>query len=326
MYEWEMNVNQPLNFLAEINKINKYESPIFHIHGSMGDVYIQISLLNEKYKAGEKFSIIIDEKYSEIIKKVFNDKLLILFVNEGIANTHFTKLNLLGKTKYYPIRMLPTVYPLMAELILEGKLNYVDFLRNLTNSNEEGSLKSIESKETYDQSIKYFESLGLPIGKTVILCPDNNTHHQLPSEFWNNIIKMIIKLGLTPSLNDSGSLISNSSEIKNLINIKKIKVPISAIISITKIAGYYICGTNGYSCVQSLFNDSSIGIHLIKESCDRGFVVDKFGNKTKTQYNMHKNIYAKQFLGIQREIIIEEDKSNYKLVEEIKNIFTTNIR
>ena len=222
---------------------------------------------------------------------------------------------------------MPTLYPEIAELILNADLNYINFLAHLIGIKKPIELISIEPKDDKNHIENYFISNNLPIGKTVIICPDNNTHKEFSNEIWLDIINIINECRLIPCINNSGTLNLENSFLSKIDGVHKIKIKPQNIVTTCEVAGSYIGGTNGFITVQSLFNKSSPGIHLINLNEENKFVKDKFNNILEPQYCKHENLYHDHFKKLQLEILVENkiNKDNYKLIKEFFKIVSDRI-
>ena len=278
MFEYSLN-NQLISNIINLSKALGSDKTA-HLHGSFGDIYCQLSVINEYNFINEnKINILIDESYSELIKKTKSDKLCkVFFTNSNGINSLLSNFSVLGINSNLPIRMLPTVYPMIPELINEAKIAYIDFLRLLIGSKVEGKLRPIESDSDFEDAKKILHNNDLPIGKTVLLTCDHNTHQEFSEEFWFNLCNFISNLGLTPCLNASGTL-NSGHKILNQSNIKRIKIPPHLAISLPAACGFFIGSTCGFQALQGFFNNKCICIHLVNaESGKYNYMKDKFGN------------------------------------------------
>ena len=324
MNEWQISHVSPLNLLSQLldlktkNNLNK----IIHFHGSFGDIYCQLSVYAESINNLGNL-LLIDIKYKELVLYVKNENDCIIFIDSAMLNNQFSKLDILGNDTTLPIRLLPTLYPMVPELMSNLELKYSAFLRLLLDSSEKNHFKQIEIREnTYEQVKNIFNDLDLPKGKTIIFSPDNNTQQIFSNEFWNDFLRFIEELKWTPVLNNSGNLSYSESKFVFNSKIKKIKIPPHLAVSITEFAGAYIGGTNGFQTIQALFNKTSIGIHIINiSSLSEGNLLDNFGNRINLNTFIHENSFKNEFLKIQKEIKCYDKFDNYikdKLYEILK--------
>jgi len=179
----------------------------------------------------------------------------------------FNNINLLGRHENYPIRLLPTLYPLIAELINSGKLLYLDFMRNLIGSNCIGKIGAIESAIHEDEARKILIDNDIRLGKTVLICADNNSQATFSEEVWVEIINTVTHSGWDVCINDSGNLTSDERILLKGYhadqNIKFLKIPPYLPISLTRLMGSYIGGSNGFITICAHFAESTRGLHLI---------------------------------------------------------------
>ena len=314
-FEWQLNPNASIIFLKQIFDLTVDQKRVFHVHGSFGDVYCQLSAIKETLLTNRDRScaIIIDQTYSELANTaIFGLNAKILICPGHVANAHFTSLGILGDQTGVPTRLLPTIYPTIPELFASNKLGYLDFFRFLVGSSMSGPMCSIENNENVEPSVKEI----LTRGKSVIISADNNTHPEFPEEYWQKVIELVEERELEPVLNASGTI---SSEVPKLLrgsNIKKISIRPEHCVSTVKYAGYYIGSSNGFNTIQSLFNNESLGIHIINSMNKKGDVYeDKSGNKLSSSYLKLKIHCKNSFIAAQKEIEV----SNFEDLDLVRS-------
>jgi hypothetical protein len=325
MYEWEINT-QELNNLSLILSYCKENKYTYQVHGSFGDVYIQIACIYEKIKKeNEKYNIIIEEKYAKLVKKLEKKGCKILLINGGGINNLFNKYQILGNKTNLPIRLLPTIYPMIPDLISEGLLDYNEFLRKLIGLSPSTKYINLEEDEEFEEAKEYLRKNNISFNNTVLLSLDNNTHHELIEEDVLKIIKILERNKWEILINDSGNLTSNETKYKKIIEkFNKIKVPAHLCVSIVKLCGFYIGGSNGFTTLQGLFNTTP-GIHIVGNGINykHDLVIDKFDNNYKLNAIMLSSCAKKHFQNNHQEIVYTnngiEDVLN-KIDENLKKI------
>jgi len=274
MYEWE-TTHESLRIMEGILSITRTVNESYHVYGSFGDVYIQIAVIKEKYQVDHfqnpniKICIFISPNFEQIVTSTFpgDPNVRLCPVDNAVLNMVFNNLKLLGRHKNFPIRLLTTLYPVMAELMLDGKILYLDFLRKLVGSPHSGPITPIESFTHLSEAHKILSENNVAIGRTVLICADNNSHAEFPEDIWIEIIKMVQSCGWDVCINDSGTLVNK--EAKNLRifgianDIKFIKIPPHLPISMTRLMGSYISGSNGFVTIQAYMGGDTVGMHLI---------------------------------------------------------------
>jgi hypothetical protein len=318
MYEWQLSRITTFKQLASFYEENKIRGLLcFHVHGSFGDIYLQLSHLKYRAsRAGAPFAVLIDPHYINLARRAIPSNSMVIAVQSLTLNALLTDLGLLGKGDgSFPTRLLPTLYPLIAELVTRGALHYTTFLEFLIDIQPIDKLPSLESEVEHAWARNYVEALGLPVGSSVLICADNNSQKELSAEFWNNIINVIRRLGLTPCLNDSGSTGKSQSRTVTRQDIIRIKVDPDKAISIVSACGFYVGGTNGFIGIQSIFNSNAKGINFINAiGSDGKEILDRGGEKVPIRAFYYEQMYAKQFLGKTIERLVH-DETDFSCIE-----------
>jgi len=319
MTEWMFDIINPLQFLNIVLNAAGKGTKIFHLHGSFGDVYFQCSAIKEAQDKYPNICVIIDEKYKDLANDAFagTPKVKIILFDCATANKMFSQISILGNKHEFPVRLLPTVYPMVAESIGAGLLSYVGFLRLLTESDKVGPLEKIDQKEiNLKKAFQILAQANVPPGNTVLISADNNTQSEFSEEFWLQICEVIRSCGWVPCLNASGT--SVPARILAQSGLPKVVVPPNLAVSIPTAAGCYIGGTNGFSTIQALYNDRVEGIHLINGLLiEDNKISDRFGNEFNVDLMFHKNTCKQQFLGLQKEILVQKNEVDDELASEI---------
>lgn len=305
--------------LMQIHAAADGVEPIFHVHGSFGDMYCQCAAIKEALLSINSACVVIDQRFSTLASMAFAGKnVRLVFIDGGAANQVLTRLNILGKDHKFPRRLLPTLYPMVTECIHAGFLSYSDFLRLMTGSEERGHFAPIEVDDSWSQeACEMLSKAGAPIGRSVIICTDNNTQVEFPVTFWDAICNHLYRRGWTPCINDAGTLSKGYTEIALSQTWPKIAVPPHLPISIVSAAGGFIGGTNGFCTIQALFNDKPNCVHLINAShAADGMIKDKFGNLIDADRFLHSVAYKNETRGGVKEIYVTRPE----LDDEVKII------
>lgn len=327
MFEWEIVNNSTSNMNRIIQLLVNTE--VVYIHGSFGDVYLQTALVAEYNRNEEKrYAIMIDEKYKQFCEKLIKNSTQIFFINGNQILNVLSENKIFGKVHGLPTRLLPTVYPYIAEAISLGKLSYIDFLRIVLKNKNNGKIEALEkynAKELILEAKKIIEKENLNVGKTILLSCENNTHQEFEDELWLKIIEIIKSKGLEPCLNASGTLLGKYQKLRNS-QIKRIEVPPYLITSIVDVCGGYIVGTNGFQTIQGLFNEKTMGIHLINNYNGIGVdVEDKFGNHYDISILALSKQLPEQFQNKQIELSIEKNINFNEIEKSIEKMIKENI-
>jgi hypothetical protein len=315
MNEWEIKF-KPYGIFKQLYRSFGEVEKIFHVHGSFGDVYVQIAVLSELAKSKKvTFGVIVDQKYDLLVNTLRTQGVTIAFGDGAWVNDQFASIGLLGNSDPQIIRLLCTVYPMIPELIHLGHLSYIKFLRCLAGSSEVGRLPKIEAYDE-DQLLQTFAQSNVVPGKTVILSMDNNTHEEFPEEFWLTIIGFIKDLGLIPCINASGTLQANTHRILSNSQLPTMKINPEQAVSLVEMAGFYIGGTNGFDGIQAFFNEKSKGLHLINFiNNNTDFANDKFGNIHPLETFYIKKACSEIFIGLQHEIVVRDSNAYAEILD-----------
>lgn len=289
-----------VKFLSGLSGVER----VFHCDGSFGDVYIQIACISESLdKLPPKSTVVlIDSRYEKLASNALTNRAKVILINTPNFRHILDSVSPLGKSSYFPTRLLPTLYPLIPDLMMAGLLNYVTFFRFMVDSSRVGPMQPIESVQNAD-----FEMVWRPSiikRKTVLLVIEQNTHPALPFEFWCHVIREIKRRNFMPLLVVTKK---DGSTYKRLIqwdpSLVSLNVPPEHIVTLTRLAGYYIGGSVGFLTIQSFFNSESRGIHVINLSNQdtEGFIMDNSNNKIRPEILSWRNQFPDEFIGNQEE-------------------------
>ncbi len=314
-----------LENIVQIMRVAPQNQPCFHIHGSFGDVYIQLSVIKELLlNAGKRVTLIIDERYRRLIEVSMGSRCDVIFFNAQAVNTALNLVGFVGSSTSLPIRFLSTLYPMITELITSGRLYYSDFVRQVAGSNSVGPFVALEDPNTdhINEARELIRKAGVRPGQAILISADNNTHTEFKKNFWDHIIEAIFNLGLSPIINDSGTICAEDSVLFSELTLPKIKVPPHLAVAVCSAAGGYIGGTNGFLTIQALFNRDTSGIHLINGfSKDKSGIRDKVGNYVQVDTFFHSKAFAAEFLGTQTEFLVDLETSKQQLEDLLVRVF-----
>jgi hypothetical protein len=308
MFEWHSGRTQHLKLINELMRCIPNNQKCFHVHGSFGDVYFQLSALKEIAVQGEQFVIAVDSKYELLAALAFeNTTTKAVFLDSAALNYALNSVGIFGVGPGYPIRLLPTVYPMVPEALLNGLMGYIKFLRLLVGSTLMGPMRSLEvNKRLWDEAAQEVRAAGLTPGKTIIVCADNNTQLELGDSSWERVISTVQKKGWNVVLNDSGNLSRTGALKLTYLNLPRIKVKPHLAVALPSILGGYVCGTNGFATIQAFFNGNVRGTHFINgDAVIDGVAVDKFNCRYPVKMAFHQKSNPDEFLGLQEELIYD---------------------
>lgn len=302
--EYSSHQGVDFDILFEISRHVGVKDAIFQVHGSFGDVYIQLSVLKELIDRGASFAILIDEKYQRLAMTALGGRAQILFVNQPHLNMILNRQRVLGFSKDLPIRLLPTLYPMVAELMVSGLLKYSDFLRFLIHREvkQTGPFREIEGEGERIEARAQLESLRLRPGKTILISPFNNTQAPTPTKVLGHIIDIARAIGWDICVNTAASKIDFKSLYASHEDLVFFDVPAHIPVSFASLCGCYVGGTNGFSTIQALFNRDCRGIHIINAfDSAKGELKDQMGNQHSTKMFYHSVTFSEEFIGVQLE-------------------------
>jgi hypothetical protein len=314
-----------LENLSKIAKAIPDGHRCFHIHGSFGDVYCELAVLKELLGQGSgRYAIIVDEKYKRLVELATGGRSTTIFAPSQAVNSLLTDADVLGDVRGMPIRLLPTLYPMIPELIDSLRLDHLDFLRCIMGSSSSGPLIDLEvdRSDLIEEAKEAIFNVGIEPGSGVIVSADNNSQRELPEAIWHEIILQIKNAGKFPLLNDSGSLRSDRATNLATLDLPKVKVPPHLAVTMTAAAGGYVGGTNGMQTIQALFNDRVPGIHWINGlGAQSECVTDKGGNPVPLKRLFHSRAYPNQFRGMQVEVVINEMTTREDIGSAARSVF-----
>ena len=326
MYEWSVEKITPLDYLLSILSASLPRSKVFFIHGSFGDVYVQCAIVRELVLKNQLVTILVEEKYKLLAEQAFAptgnpvaEKNKLIVVESKRTNHYLSRLDLLGNFGPLPIRLLPTLYPGIAECISAGLLSQGSFMRLIAGSDCTGKYPKLEQDlGMRKEAEKILTNAGGKQGISVLISADNNTHKELPEKFWSETCEYISSLGWIPLINNSGTGNFGQANILSQSIWPKISVPPHLATTIPSVAGHYIGGSNGFSTIQALFNEVD-GLHFINGLAYTGSSFeDKF--KNKHTFIKHEDTISGQNLGYQKEIIVQNGVFDDECKNAIKKI------
>jgi hypothetical protein len=108
---------------------------------------------------------------------------------------------------------------------------------------------------------------GMRIGRSVLLCPINNSAPRLPLLFWNEVAKALIQKGLTVFTNMGGHNPYNGLSSMPIEDTIPVDLPIDHVIPFIRLAGSVISGGNGMLHLTFMADNKKFELtHLIPYS------------------------------------------------------------
>lgn len=313
--EFSQNQRYGFDILLDINSQTHDLNAIFHVHGSFGDIYLQLSVLRELANSNVPFAVLIDPKYKSLVEVAFEgsrSEIRIIYINSHALNNILNQKVILGFSRRLPTRLLPTVYPSIPELILNGSLFYADFLRTmvLQECPQGRPFPVLEKEEQVTQCQSILSQNMLRPGRTVLISPHNNTQMPIPSAILSEIVTLCIEYDWDVCVNSADATSIDSDKFSNLPQVKVLAVPPHCPVSFVTACGLYVSGNNGFSTIQALFNHRTVGLHLINAfAAEGGRLKDKAGNLLWLDRFPHAKTFPNQFLQLQIEHFIATENN-----------------
>ncbi len=239
------------------DRIKREESLFVFPFPSIGDAFL-IGLYFSQYKLmnQQKVKVVVGSKGAYEIMQMFNIK-EVEIVSEKELYSLFKFVSFCEKNmKKVFICSWMFVFESMARY---KKLSFSEFCAKYVfglENKEEVNFPSIWDVEFQEFKL---ENKGLSKGKTIIVAPYANSVEELPIQFWEELVKRLIKMGYYVFTNVSG----NQKAIKGS---KSIKIPLSQLGNYLEFAGYFIslrsglCDIVGHSICKQIviFRDRKI--------------------------------------------------------------------
>jgi len=301
-----------LSALINIRERAGKVASVFQVYGSFGDIYMQLSVIAELVDSGVKVAVLVDKKYERLATTALGASSQILLVSQSHINSTLNRQRILGFSDILPVRLQPTLYPLVAELILRGLLKYPDFLRFLVHREVKhaGPFREIEGESERIEARDLVSKLGLRFGRTLLISPFNNTQVPIPNRVLLHAVSIARDCEWDICINTAAS----RSDLRGLAaeapDIVFFDVPAHLAVSFATACGFYVVGNNGFATIQALFNSECEGLHLINSfDASEGFIKDQAGNMIEESRFPHAMMFRDQFLGVQIEHFLQNPDS-----------------
>lgn len=127
-----------------------------------------------------------------------------------------------------------------------------------------------------DEAMAYAREVGMKIGKSVIIFPDNNTNPSLPSGVWEKLANAYAKEGLTVLTNMAGN--RNGQRTAPLPGTLPIMITLQNAIPMVELAGRYASMANG---LQAMLQGSGVDAKhtYLLHDAPKGHIWGKLGYK-----------------------------------------------
>lgn len=334
MWQYQVKLNQK----AELYKFlapKLAQGRVYIVEGSFGDVYIQFSVIREILEDLEEvessiLTLVCDEKYATLAQLCcdgFEKKAsAVVCTSSGMAFLTYTldSEGIRGNCPGLPIRLLPTTYPLIPDLISCGILSYINFFRVLAGSNRRGPVQLIESLFKKNHSLSGATPTRRP---GVLISIDSYTFESPGLDLWISLYMRLENDGMSPYINATNE---NSALVKDFI--RRLPKPRTVIIQpeecvsvVSSFQGGYIGSTSGLMAIQAYFNRWSRGIHIINKglaSNQSDVILDHSKNAYKVDSLSWVKNFPAEVVGNQVDLIyssnINVDDFVSKVVEHLR--------
>ena len=211
-----------------------------------------------KKKHGHNIIIVITPKHQHVIDMYAHQFIKVVVISDDT-------MRLILRSGYIPQDRLEINQPFSACWIDRG-FRYSDGIRFLSKYPGRGGLSEIDcvrfilhlpwnaklepptiSVESENRVFDYALKSGLRIGRSILLCPINNSASKLPQFFWNTLAAILIKKGFIVFTNLGGLNPFNGLSEMPIPGTIPINLPIQDVIPFCRIAGNVIIGNNGMS-------------------------------------------------------------------------------
>jgi hypothetical protein len=135
------------------------------------------------------------------------------------------------------------------------------------------------SKDIESSALRLAIDNGIQMGKSVLLCPINNSAPKFPLIFWNELARLLTLKGLTVFTNMGGLNKFNGLSTMPIAGTIPIDLPIEFVIPFARFAGHIISGANGMYILVALADNKKFELnqlisyskHSISGQSSRGF-------------------------------------------------------
>ena len=247
------------NFFNDTVRIKDMPSWIILCGYNIGETVQFCALAGEfKKQHGHDIIVVITPKHQHVIDMYSHQFIKVVVISDDT-------MRLILRSGYIPQDRLEIDQPFSACWIDRG-FRYSDGIRFLSKYPGRGGLSEIDcvrfvlhlpwnaklepptmSVETEHKVLAYAIQSGLRIGRSVLLCPINNSAPKLPQIFWNTLAMELTSRGLTVFTNIGGLNPFNGLAQMPIPGTIPINLPIQDVVPFCRLAGHVIIGNNGMS-------------------------------------------------------------------------------
>lgn len=264
MIEWEIFFNH-----FNLSRINTQELNPKALHllicGSFGDVFPNVTLLNEVVKIHKKPVIaLIHERWLPLTKRFQYEGVTFVYIKDEQA----FKYSLMSEGRQYIFRegwlypLLPTMHPLICDFVYDGYITDFELKKVILKLPRQTKFTLPKLPEwRFIELHRLFELTGCRAGRTCIFSFENNSNPSLPSEVLINAVRILKKNDIDIALNVASTYDKKSWVPDELSEIPKLKVPSDAPNEFVAIAGGHLGGPNGLTLILANFEtDAKVGM------------------------------------------------------------------
>jgi len=152
-----------------------------------------------------------------------------------------------------------------------GGISMTDLFRHLLRLPWESQLDRPTISPEWDvEALRLAESLGMPIGKSVLLFPANSSPHpQFPDVFWETLAARLTSIGYRVFTNMKGG--NFRPKTMPIAGTTPVEVPIHLALSLVRLAGRTICSAHGMQFLQLLggrFKQMTVAMPIARQFGD----------------------------------------------------------
>jgi len=264
MVEWEVFFRH-FNAASIASRKLDPDALILFICGSYGDVFANLSLIdNVVSHHNKKVVVIIDKKWSLLSQRFAFEKVTFFFVE----NEQQFKNALMSEGRAYIFLegwiypTLTTLHPHLVYIHQQGYMTIFDIFKVILQIPKEVVFKVPALSFNRQQQIKeIFLQTGCRLGKTCILSFEMNSNTPVPYDLIVQIVTVLEACKIDILLNVTSTFGNNSWAVGELAKYKKISLPQDAPIEMVEYAGAHLGPMHGLSTILANFKtDAKIGL------------------------------------------------------------------
>ena len=207
---------------------------------------------------GNEIIVIATPKHQHVIEMYAHNFVKIVYITNDAMST-------ILRSGYIPQDRMEIEQPFSACWIDRG-FRYSDGIRFLSKYPGRGGLSEIDcvrfvlhlpwnsklepptiSIEIENKVLDFATNVGVRVGRSVLLCPINNSAPKLPQIFWNTLANTFLEKGIKVFTNIGGLNQFNDLTELPIPGTTPVNLPIEYVIPFCRLAGHVVIGNNGMS-------------------------------------------------------------------------------